>query len=274
MNAAAASVPRPQPPPAAAGAAPLPAGAPPVVRLAYEEDAIARVTMEDREARNTFSLRLIEGLVRAFAQIRDDARAKAVIVQGYDNYFCCGGTKDELVGIQEGKVQFTDLAFHDLLLQCPVPVIAAMQGHALGGGLVLGCYADFVILAEEMLYSTNFMKYGFTPGFGATCIIPRRFGDFLGAELLHTARSYHGGELRERGAPVRVVKKAEVLPAALQLARDLADKPRVSLVELKRRLTESIRAELPAAVAQEVAMHKITFAQPEVRRRIETLFGT
>lgn len=248
-------------------------GRPAVVRLAYEEDVIARVTMEDREARNTFSLRLISGLVQAFDQIRSDGRAKAVIVQGYENYFCCGGTKEELVGIQEGKVQFTDLAFHDLLLQCPVPVISAMHGHALGGGFVLGCYADFVILAEEMLYSTNFMKYGFTPGFGATYIIPRRFGDWLGNEMLFSARSYHGGDLRERGTAAKVVKKAEVLPTALQLARELADKPRTSLLELKQRLTATIRAELPGIVEREVAMHKITFAQPEVRHRIETLFG-
>jgi polyketide biosynthesis enoyl-CoA hydratase PksI len=259
--------PEPLPPPTVSPSAA------PVVRLGYEEDVIARVTMEDREARNTFSLRLIDGLVHAFGQIRTEARAKVVIVQGYENYFCCGGTKDELVGIQEGKVQFTDLNFHDLLLQCPVPVIAAMQGHALGGGFVLGCYADFVILAEEMIYSTNFMKYGFTPGFGATYIIPRRFGDFLGTEMLFTARSYHGGDLRERGAPVKIVKKGEVLPAALQLARDLVDKPRVALLELKHRLAEPIRAELPGVVAKEVAMHKVTFAQPEVRQRIETLFG-
>lgn len=245
----------------------------PVVHFSCGDDGIARVSMEDRDARNTFSLPLIDGLVNAFAELARDPRAKVVVLQGYENYFCCGGTKDELVGIQEGKVQFTDLNFHDLLLQCPMPVISAMQGHALGGGFVLGCYADFVILAEEMLYSTNFMKYGFTPGFGATYIIPRRFGDYLGAEMLFTARSYHGGELRERGAPVKVVKKGEVLPTALQLARELADKPRVSLLELKRRLAEPIRAELPGVVAKEVAMHKVTFAQPEVRERIETLFG-
>jgi len=244
-----------------------------VVQLNYQEDAIACVIMEDREYRNTFSLRLIEGLREAFERIRTDGQAKVVVVHGYDNYFCCGGTKEELIGILEGKVQFTDMNFHDIFLQCDVPVIAAMQGHALGGGFVLGCYADVVILGEEPIYSTNFMKYGFTPGFGATYIIPRRFGDYLGAEMLFSARSYHGGELRDRSAPVNVTKKEKVIVAAMHLARDMADKPRTSLIELKRRLTAEIREELPSVVQREVAMHRITFALPEVRDRIETLFG-
>ena len=244
-----------------------------VVQLNYQENAIASVIMEDREYRNTFSLRLIEGLLEAFERIRAEGKAKVVVVHGYDNYFCCGGTKEELIGILEGKVQFTDMNFHDILLRCDVPVIAAMQGHALGGGFVLGCYADAVILGEEPIYSTNFMKYGFTPGFGATYIIPRRFGEYLAAEMLFSARSYHGGELRDRGAGVKVTKKESVIVAAMQLAREIADKPRASLIELKRCLTAQIRAELPSVVEREVAMHKITFGLPEVRDRIETLFG-
>jgi len=244
-----------------------------VVHLNYKDDGIACVVMEDREYRNTFSLRLIEGLRDAFDRIRNDRRAKVVVIHGYDNYFCCGGTKEELIGILEGKVQFTDMNFHDLLLQCEVPVIAAMQGHALGGGFVLGCYADVVILGEEPIYSANFMKYGFTPGFGATYIIPRRFGEYLGGEMLFSARSYHGGELRDRGAPVNVTKKEGVVPVAMQLAKDMADKPRTALIELKQQLTAAIRQELPLAVEREVAMHKITFALPEVRERIDRLFG-
>ena len=248
-------------------------GGSPVVRLVYSEEGIATVAMEDRASKNTFSPELVTGLFDVFARIRDEARAKVVLVHGFDNYFCCGGTQAELLAIQEGRLQFTDARFFDLLLQCEVPALAAMQGHALGGGLAFGCFADLIVLAEECLYSANFMRYGFTPGMGATYIVPRKFGEILGAEMLYGAANYHGGELKSRGAGARVVKKAEVIATATALARELAEKPRIALLELKRTLAATIRAELPRVIEREVEMHRVTFAQPGVRARIEGRFG-
>jgi len=117
------------------------------------------------------------------------------------------------------------------------------------------------------------MKYGFTPGFGASYILPKRFGDTLGNEMLFTARNYYGRELKERGVPVKIVPKQEVIQTAFQVANDLADKPLISLNVLKKHLTRHIRTELPGAVKKELEMHEITFAQPEVLDRIEGLFG-
>lgn len=246
---------------------------PPVVRLAYSPDDIATVAMEDRASKNTFSPELVAGLFDVFARIRAEARAKVVLIHGFDNYFCCGGTRAELLAIQERRLDFTDARFFDLLLQCEVPTIAAMQGHALGGGLAFGCFADLIVMAEECLYSANFMRYGFTPGMGATCIVPRKFGEILGAEMLYGAAGYHGGELRARGVGARVVKKAEVLATATTLATELAEKPRVALLELKRTLAAQLRADLPRVIEREVEMHRVTFAQPGVRARIEERFG-
>jgi len=148
-----------------------------------------------------------------------------------------------------------------------------MQGHAIGGGLALGCFADVVILAEECIYNAIFMKYGFTPGMGSTCIIPARMGTTLGAEMLLTARNYYGAELKSRGAQVTVVPKAEVVARAMATAAELAEKPRLPLVLLKRHLTRSLRDQLPGVIAGERDMHRKTFAQPGVRDRIESLFG-
>jgi polyketide biosynthesis enoyl-CoA hydratase PksI len=244
-----------------------------VVKLTVTAERVAVIAMEDRASSNTFTPALIEGLMGAFEQVRSDSTLKAVVLQGYGNFFCCGGTKAELLGILDGAVEFSDVPFYDLPLQCDLPVIAAMQGHALGGGLVLGCYSDLLVMAEESMYGAVFMKYGFTPGMGATYILPRKLGQVLATEMLFTARNYQGIELKNRGVQARVVKKAEVVAAALALAREVADKPRLALEELKRNLAAGMRADLPAAVEKELAMHRLTFAQPEVRGRIEALFG-
>jgi polyketide biosynthesis enoyl-CoA hydratase PksI len=245
-----------------------------------KDGCIAWVALEERESKNTFTMRLIQGLKAVFGQIDAEPGIKVVIVHGYGPYFCCGGTKEELIGLYQGlhkegaeRIQFTDLRFHDILLQCKVPVIAAMQGHALGGGLALGCFADIIVMGEQCIYSANFMKYGFTPGMGATYIIPKRFGTLLGWEMLYSARNYYGAELKERGASALIVKKQDVIKTALEFARDLADKPLLSLKELKKNLSAAIMKELPSAIEKELEMHRITFGQAEVLNRIEARFG-
>ncbi|MDQ1350640.1 MAG: polyketide biosynthesis enoyl-CoA hydratase PksI [Acidobacteriota bacterium] len=242
---------------------------------------IGIVALEEKEHRNTFTHRFIYGLKDTFETIGRDPEVKVVVLHGYDNYFCCGGTKEELIQLYEsagkeegkGKVAFTDLNFHDLLLRCEVPVIAAMQGHALGAGLAFGCYADIIVMGEQCIFSAIFMKYGFTPGFGATYILPKKLGEALGIEMLMSARNYYGAELKERGTPVKIVNKQDVIKTAMEIAGELADKPLLSLKVLKKHLTRQIQADLPDIIARELEMHRLTFGQKEVLERIEKLFG-
>ena len=241
-----------------------------VVKVQYPEPTIAEIILDDRAHQNTFSSALIQGLTTAFTTLR--ATTKVVVIHGYENYFCCGGTQEELLNLCDGKITFADLDFYRLLLDCEVPTIAAMQGHAIGGGLVFGCYADIIFMARESLYSANFMRYGFTPGMGATYILPKKLGAVLADEMLFNAKNYHGGELQERNAQVNVLKKEIVVPTALAFAKELAEKPLISLKILKRHQVQAIKAELPIVVEQELAMHAITFQLPEVKEKINHLF--
>jgi polyketide biosynthesis enoyl-CoA hydratase PksI len=216
---------------------------------------------------------LVQGLFERLAEIAADPDLKVVVLHGYDSVFLAGGTLGELLDIADGTRSFDDKGFYRLLLDCPLPVIAAMQGHAMGGGFVFGLYADIVMLARESIYGTNFMKYGFTPGMGATEIEPRKLGEALAAEMLYSARAFHGGRLAERGIPFTVLPRAELIAQALALAAELADKPRLALTLLKQRLTADLRARLPEAIATERQMHEATFARPETRERITQRFG-
>ncbi len=245
-------------------------------------EGIVRITMRDEQSKNTFSDAIIDGLATQFERIAGREDCKVVILTGYGNYFASGGTQEALLYLSEGKGTFAEISarkgatgtnLYSLALECPVPVISAMQGHGVGGGFVMGLFADFVVLARESLYTTNFMKYGFTPGMGATFIVPEKLGPVLGGELLLTAKSYYGAELQKRGVPFPVVPRSEVPDHALELARSLAEKPRLSLVTLKAHLVRGIRAQLADVIERELTMHATTFEQPEVRERIKVLFG-
>lgn len=245
----------------------------PVVDLHEIEPGIALVRMQDRVHKNTFSEELNLGLIRAFETIDTQAGYKVVILTGYDSYFASGGTQEGLLSLYEGKGKFTDMNLYSLALDCKIPVISAMQGHGIGGGFVMGLFADFVILSRESIYTTNFMKYGFTPGMGATFMLPQKLGISLGEEMLLMARNYRGEELKQRGIPFPVFPRAEVMEEALNMARQLAEKPRISLITLKDHLVDSLRRQLPTVIEQEVAMHEKTFHQEEVKENIHALFG-
>lgn len=244
-----------------------------VVTIQDLGSGIVQITMEDRASRNTFSEELIKGIVQAFKEVRRNPAYKVIVLTGYESYFCCGGTKEELIRIYKGEIQFDELGFFTLPLECEIPVISAMQGHGIGGGFVFGLYSDFSILGKENIYATNFMKYGFTPGMGGTLVVPYRLGNVIGNEMLFSAENYRGGELKERGVSLKVVPKSEVLQEAYKLAKVLAEKPRLSLMTLKEHLATELREKLPEFIRKEVKMHDITFHQPEVAERIEALFG-
>jgi len=244
-----------------------------VVELTEIAEGIVQIKMQDKQSKNTFSQALTTGLIEAFSHIQKEAKYKAVILTGYDTYFASGGTQDQLLTLTEGDSKFTDFDLYSLSLNCPIPVIAAMQGHGIGGGFAMGLFADFIILSQESIYTTNFMKYGFTPGMGATYILPKKMGIVLAEEMLLTAKNYRGEELKARGVPFPVLRRDLVLEHAYDLAKTLAEKPRVSLVALKDHLVADMRQQLPKIIQEEVKMHAITFGQPEVKERIKSLFG-
>jgi polyketide biosynthesis enoyl-CoA hydratase PksI len=124
-------------------------------------------------------------------------------------------------------------------------------------------------MAEESLYGANFLELGIPPGVGATWIIPRKFGAALGWEMLLTARNYYGRELQLRGVTTNFAKKAEVVPFALSIAREIAGKPAIALRQVKQNFYESIRDEFAAAIQRELQSHAIAFASPEIRQRIK-----
>jgi polyketide biosynthesis enoyl-CoA hydratase PksI len=242
------------------------------VRVDRISPGVAQITLCDREHKNTFTEHLVADLTNAFAELAADESCRAIILTGYDTYFASGATREGLLALHAGHTTFNVTQFYRLALDCDVPVVAAMQGHAIGGGLVMGLFADCLVLGRENVYAANFMRYGFTPGMGATYILPVKLGFSLAHEMLLGGRSYRGADLEKRGVPFPVLPRRDVLAHAQELASELADKPRLSLVTLKQHLVRTIRRELDAAIGHEIGMHEITFHHDEVKRRILQLF--
>lgn len=244
------------------------------VKLQEISDEIIMLILQDRKTCNSFSKELIKGIIHAFDFIEKTEKYKVIIITGYESYFCSGGTKEELFAFYKGEMKFNDFNFYTLPLTCKIPVISAMQGHAIGGGFVFGLYADFILLGEENVYTTNFMNYGFTPGMGATYIVPNKIGDILGNEMMFTGQNYRGRTLKERGTSLKIVPNSEVIAESIKLAKSLAEKPRKSLMILKEHIRKSMLPALQEIIQQELIMHEMTIHEEEVSTRIEHFFNS
>jgi polyketide biosynthesis enoyl-CoA hydratase PksI len=154
----------------------------------------------------------------------------------------------------------------------PIPTIAAMAGHAVGGGLIFGLACDLALLGRESRYGCSFMNMGFTPGMGTTQLLARSVGEHRAAEMMYGGQFFKGAELVGSGVNY-VLPRAEVLARALELAQRIAEKPRGSLVLLKRTLSLPKRLAFEQARTLESMMHEISFGQPETAALIEDNFA-
>lgn len=243
-----------------------------VIELSEIQPEIALITMQDVTNKNVFTEQFIYELVKAFQVIEENDTYKVVILTGFGNYFMCGATQEMLISMHDRKVKFakneTEIDIYSLAMKCKIPVIAAMQGHAIGGGFTFAMYCDIVLMARESVYAANFMRYGFTPGFGSTYIIPKKLGVALAEEMMLTADNYRGAELEKRGVPFQVYQRDEVLPRAIEIAEELTEKTRTSLMLLKRNLVSTMEQEVVAAVEKELKMHEMTITSKEAEQMI------
>lgn len=243
------------------------------VSLQVIDGHVALIRIQDATHNNTFTHEVIQGLTHCFHQAQNDEQIKVIVVAGNDRVFSMGGTQEQLMDISDSKLSFTDAPIlYRGMLESPLPVISAMEGHASGGGMLFGLYADIVVMAEESVYSAAFAKYGFTPGMGATFILEERLGKNLATEMMFTAKMYTGEQLKNRAASVIFRRKADVLGEALYIARMIAEKPRATVSILKRELSGRMLDTLLHCVQRENEMHRITFTTPEVKERIRHLY--
>lgn len=240
-----------------------------LVRLTIDDSGIGCVLLHDEENRNGFSERLVEELRECLDGVADDSAVKVVILQGLPDVFAAGATREMLGRLARGEIPPTDIVLTKSLLDIPVPTIAAMEGHATGGGLALGFGADIIICAKESRYGASFMNMGFTPGMGITSLLEHALSPAVAHELLYTGEFRKGSELGDRGSINHILPRAKVLAKAHDIASQIAEKPRRSLELLKRTLSIGRRQKFEESRTVESLMHAITFSQSDILGRIE-----
>ena len=235
------------------------------LRVALSESVVTLTF--DAPPTHALSHAVVEHLGRVFGAI-ERAEVGAVVLAGGDEWFSSGASREVIEDLVRERRDAGEILLPRLLLECPVPVIAAMAGSAIGGGFALGIAADLVMIARESRYSLNFLELGFTPGMGTTRLLEHVLSTAIAHELLYSGEARRGRDFDGRSGINAILPRAEVLPRALDLAARIAGKPRAALVSLKRALSLARRQAFEAARTQEAQMHALSFSRPGAAQRI------
>jgi len=244
-----------------------------IMTVSGNGDGVVFLKLNDNRRKNTFADDFIDTFIAALEKIERTGTTKVLVIHGLQDVFCAGADKKNLLALCDGTVHVKDLAVSRRLLEVPFPVIAAMEGHAVGGGLMLAVCCDMIVAARESRYGASFMELGFTPGMGCTRLVEQLVGPYVAAEMMYTARLFRGSELEGKGVNINaIVPRKEVMKTATDMAQRVAEKNRESLYLLKYTLASRRKKMLIDAQVNEDLMHRISFAFPQTRSRIEEIY--
>jgi len=210
-------------------------------------EAIALITLNRPLALNALTVVMGQEFRSAMNEARERG-ARAVVLTGAGRAFCAGGDLREMQRIaeKEGRLEaFFDeplSLIHDcvrLIRETPLPVIAAVNGVATGGGCNFALACDIVLAAESAQFNQAFIKVGLTPDCGGTFILPRLVGWHRATELLMTGDMVDARRAAEMGMINRVVADEELMTEALNLAERLASAPTAALARIKSLIERS-----------------------------------
>lgn len=242
------------------------------VLYSLDADGIATITLNRPEMRNPISdMDLIEALLDTLSKMEDDPAVRVAILTGAGPAFSAGGNlkamRPDSGGLNaslpartrrnyKSGIQRLPLAFAAL----EVPVIAAVNGPAIGAGLDLACMCDLRVAGENAKFAESFVKLGIIPGDGGAWLIQRIVGFSKAAELTLTGETIDAAEALRIGLVSQVVPDAELLTAARAMAARIACNPPFAVRMAKRLIWDAQRMDIAGVLEMSAAMQAIAHA--------------
>jgi enoyl-CoA hydratase len=235
--------------------------------LIFEKGAIAVLTVNRPNALNALNREVLEEMARVIRDVRHDSSIRVLIVTGAgDRAFVAGAdiTAMSKMSAAEG-LDFSRLghrvmeSFEDL----PIPVIAAVNGFALGGGLELALACDLILASEKARFGQPEINLGLIPGFGGTQRLPHRIGHNKARELIMTGEMFDAASALSWGLANQVLPPAELMEAAKRLAGKIAGKSAFALRQAKAALRAAFTMEEDAGLRFEQEAFGVMFGSAD-----------
>ena len=233
------------------------------VAVELSEEGLLRVTLNRADVRNAINTQMGLDLRAIFRPLLFDAgNVRCVVVTGAgDKAFCAGGDLKERNGMTDAQWRAQHAVFEEAfyaVMDSSVPVIAAVNGAAFGGGCELALACDFIYAASNARFALTETTLGIMPGCGGTQNLPRSVGERRAKELILTGRAFSAAEAFEWGMVNRVCDAVELIPAALETAKAICANAPVSVRQAKKAIHYGLNADLRTGLAFEIESYNRT----------------
>jgi 2-(1,2-epoxy-1,2-dihydrophenyl)acetyl-CoA isomerase len=224
------------------------------IRVEATGEHIARVTYDRPDAMNAYNEALLRGAVETFERLDDHEAVRAILLTGAGDAFCAGVDLNdmplrpemEFVEYETGLELFQDVV--RTIRSIGTPVVAAVNGYALGAGSDTALACDFRVVSDEAVLGETFIDVGFVPGDGGAFLLPRLIGEARAKELIFTGRRLAGAEIVDWDLAREHLSPDRLLDAAEEFASELANRPPIALAQSKHLINDSFDVDLDRAL--------------------------
>jgi enoyl-CoA hydratase len=223
-----------------------------VVLCRRDPDGVAVVTIDRPERRNALNLEVKQRIAGEVTGLVADASVRVIVLTGSGGYFVAGTDIAEMAAMTPTQhvTMATDHVFN-VLRRCPKPLIAAVEGYALGGGCELALTCDMIIAGRSAKLGQPEIRVGIMPGAGGTQCLVRVIGRYRTMKMVLTGEPVAAPDALTMGLVSEVVEDGQALPRALELAHTIADMPPLAVRSIKEVVQLGQDAPLETALALE-----------------------
>ncbi|MCM3340657.1 enoyl-CoA hydratase [Paenibacillus sp. MER TA 81-3] len=225
-------------------------------------NGIVLMTLNRPEAANALSIKMLEQLRDAAAACKFDRSVRCIVVTGAgEKVFCAGADLKERAGMDMNRVRRTVSLIRESINDVealPQPVIAAVNGAAVGGGTELALACDIRIASETATFALTETSLGIIPGAGGTQRLPRLIGKGRAKELIFTARKIDAKEARDMGVVEVVTPPESLLDKALEIASHIVRNAPIAVAQAKFAIDKGCDADLSTGLAIEQNAYEVT----------------
>src|SRR5436305_9140808 len=205
---------------------------------------ILRIQLNRPEKKNAMTSAMYITLAYLFNAAAKDDQTRVVLWHGAGDSFSAGNDVEDFLKNPPGPGKSPQAELIDALINFDKPIVAAVQGAAIGGGTTMLTHCDFVFAGESAKFQMPFVNLAVVPEFGTSYSVPARIGYLRAAELILLGSPFDAKRAADLGLVTRVMADEKLLETATQTARDLAKKPPAAVRACKRRMRSSTSEQL------------------------------
>jgi enoyl-CoA hydratase/carnithine racemase len=228
-------------------------------------EPILRIQLNRPAAKNAMTSAMYIALAELFNVAAEDDEIRVVLWYGAGDSFCAGNDIADFLQNPPGAGESPQSLLIKALINFEKPIVAAVQGAAIGGGTTMLTHCDFVYAGESAKFQMPFINLALVPEFGSSCTVPARIGYLRAAELILLGMPFDAERAAELGLVTRVVPDQKLLATAMETAQKLAEKSTVALQACKRLMKQSVREQLERAVKLENGEFSARVSSPEAK---------